>query len=360
MRALPALEPRVAPRAGLGDVGRRLASEQCAIAYLGASVTVQREGFRPRLHELLRRRFGQGHRSVMAAVGAVRVVSAAFLTDELVIAHEPDLCLVEYTTAELIAHTPLDRTEAALEGIVAKLARAGISPCFLHLHRRRSPLRTPEVLATFERVAERHGIPSIDLASTISAAVSAGRLDDDELFRDAVHTTPVGSQLIAEAADEAIGRLAELDPSPGPIPATRALDGGFARAHIVRMDPADAGEAGSTGLFRMQRPYLEVPLGGEVRRTFDERLAGLVVLAGPQSGEIRVTHGTEVETAMIWDAACHYERFTTVEFDRMIPPGVEVGIELTETVPDYATCHRPLEPPERRNLRLIGYMLLPA
>ena len=211
-------------------------------------------------------------------------------------------------------------------------------------------------------MAERHGIPSIDLAGPIAeAAVEAGDLTDEELFRDSVHTTPAGSQLVAEAAaDAAFGQVAALEPVPAPAEPPAGLDRGYARAHVATVDPADGGGAGSMGLFRMHRPYLELGRGEVLCREFDEHLAGLVVLAGPESGEIQVTDESGIQTEMIWDAACHYERFTTVTFDRMIPPGRKFAIELTDTVPDYATCQRPVEPPAHRVLRTAGYLLLPA
>jgi GDSL-like lipase/acylhydrolase family protein len=358
MSTLTTLEPRVVPRDGLGSLAARLSQQPCGIAYLGASVTVQRHGYRPRLHELLRSRFGQEHRSVMAAVGAVGVVSAAFLTDDLVTSHDPDLCLIEYTAAELVTHTPLERIEAALGGIVAKLQDRDIQPCFLHLPRRRWTARADDVLASFERVADRHGSPSIDLIQPIRDAIATGDLHVDKLYRDVVHTTDDGAQLVAEAADRAIGSLTEAGSHEKARPG-HALDHGFAGAHLLPAKPGDAAGPASMRLFRLHRPYLELAPGTLLQRRFDERLAGLAVLAGPESGEIRVTDSTGSQTAMVWDEDCHYERFMTVELDRDCPPGADVRVELTDRVPDYSSCRRPVEPPERRDLRVIGYLLLP-
>jgi hypothetical protein len=356
------LEPRVIPRAGLGGLAERLSVQPCGIAYLGASVTVQRTGYRPRLHELLSRRFEQPHRSVMAALGAVGPVSAAFFVDDLVVSNEPDICLIEYTTAEMVTETPLDRIEAALEGIVAKLEGNEIRPCFLHLPRREWTARADDVAATFERVAHRNSLPSIDLAEPIRAAIAAGEVNVGDFYRDAVHTTDDGSQLVAEATDRAIGLLARNGTAGEDAPDPErhdAPDDGFADAHVLPAAPRDAAGPAWMKLFRLRWPYLELAPEARLERRFDERLAGLVVLAGPESGEIRVTDDLGSQSMMIWDPDCHYERLATAEFRRDCPPGMDVSIELSEAVPDYSTCRRPLEPPHRRDLRVVGYLLRP-
>lgn len=66
-----AIDPYVRPRAGLGDLPDRLFRQACTVADLGASVTTQKDGYRPRLHELLRQATRQDHRSVFAGTGAM-------------------------------------------------------------------------------------------------------------------------------------------------------------------------------------------------------------------------------------------------------------------------------------------------
>jgi hypothetical protein len=114
------------------------------------------------------------------------------------------------------------------------------------------------------------------------------------------------------------------------------------------------------GLFRLVQPYLRAEQGIAIRRRFEEPLVGLLVLAGPESGEVAVTDGDGEQRAMVWDTGCHYERLMTVVLDRRCPPGEEVAIELTGRVPDYESCQRPADPPDRRDLRIVGYMLLPG
>jgi hypothetical protein len=356
------ITPRIDARSGFGEIGERLRREPCSIAYLGASVTVQREGYRPRLHELLEDRFAQQHRAVFAGLGAVGAVGAVFVVDKLVLSREPDLCLIEYATGDYGSDRTIEEVEAALEGIVIKLRRAGIQPCFLHLYRADWTERANQILAATERVAERHCVPSVDLATVLRDLVSAGTLDDTALFRDGIHTTPEGSQLVAELAALGVVSIAEsgqTEAGQQTIPAPSGED--FSGAEFVPARAEDAGGAGRMGLFRFQQPYLEITQDAVIRRRFDGELVGLMVLHGPESGELRLTDDADgSQHAMIWDNTCFYERLGAKLLKRRVAAGADMTIELTDKPPDYSLCSRPVQAPERRVLRVAGYMVLPA
>ena len=361
MRA-PATGPRaqIVPRGGFGTVGPKLSEDPVSISYFGASVTAQKDGYRPLLHDRLRDRFRQDHRSSFAGIGGVDVVSAVFLADEFVARHRPDLCLIEFTSTELIWGSSVAEAKGAMDGILAKLTAAGTRPCLLHLARREWHEQHTDVLAAFERAADRHGIPSIDLTGVFleSAGTDAAA---NRIFRDAVHITAAGAELASELIADAIESVAAQDPHRGtdwerPDPSSNEYRG----AHVLAVVAEDAAGPARMCVLRLQRPYLEFPHGSSIRRRFEERLAGLVLLVGPDSGELEVVDRRGPQRLMIWDEYCHYERFTACLFERPCEAGGEVSIELTDTVPDYASCRRPMDPPERRTVKVIGYMVLPA
>jgi hypothetical protein len=349
------LEPEVNVRAGFGDVARRLREDECSIVYLGASVTVQKDGYRPRLHELIRHRFGLGHTSILAAVGATGVLPGVFLADNLAAAHRPDLCLIEYATP-LPGRRELAEAEPALDGIIAKLLVVGCQPCLLHIYRRGTD--QDRMVAAFENVAERHRIPSIDLMTPLRAAVTNGRLDKHQIFRDGIHTTPQGSQLVAEMADLA---LAEISGAGGPGTTLRAPapSPNYRGAGEVAADIAEVCGDARMGRFRLQRPYVHVADGSEVRRRFDGTLHGLALIIGPESGEVEIAAPGDAQRKMAFDEASHYERLGTMLLKRPVPPGVEVTIRQTEAVPDYSISRRPMEPPPERCLKLFSYLVTP-
>jgi hypothetical protein len=354
----PATKPeaRIVPRAGLGAVGTRLTEEPLSIAYFGASVTAQKDGYRPLLHERFRRRFGQDHSSRYAAIGGVDIVSAAFLADDFVVRHRPDLCLIEFTSIELIWGSSIATAEEAMDGVVSKLRAAEIQPCLLHLARREWHEKNADLLAAFERVAERHGIPSIDLTGVVLESTQT-----DRILRDPVHTTPAGSELVAKLIAGAIEAIApdDLPTDSGELPPLPGTDD-YRQARVLPVSSEDAAGSAEMRLFRLQRPYLELPVRSPIHRRFSDRLAGLVMLVGPESGELEIADRRGPQRLMTWDAWCHYERFTACLFERTCEAGGAVSIELTDTVPDYAQCRRPIGPPERRTAKVIGYMVLPA
>jgi hypothetical protein len=323
--------------------------------YFGASVTVQREGYRPALHERIRSRFEQEHRPLLAAVGATGLVSAACLADDLVASHRPDLCLIEYATPRAGTRELADGP-AGLDGVFAKLLSVGCVPCLLHLYRRGDEQRA--VIESLERIAEIHGVPTIDLATPIRAAIAAGGLEESELVKDGIHTTPVGSALTAELACDGIVELAGVDGS-GPTLMAPPTDPSYRAAATVPATAEDAGGDGRMTLFRLSRPVLEVATDAVIRRRFDAALHGLALAFGPECGEIEVSADGRTERRMLFDDFCFYERFGTSLFKEPIPAGAEVSIRLTERVPDYTITRRPIDPPSDRRLKLFGYLVVP-
>jgi hypothetical protein len=329
-----------------------LATKPLSIGYFGASVTAQREGYRPRLDERLRVRFGQDHRSIFAGVGGIDVVSAVFLTDDLVTRHRPDLCLVEFTSTAVLGGSTLAEAEAAMDGILAKLTSAGTRPCLLHLPRREWRADHSEVLAALDRVADRCRTRSIDLTGPLLDRASAGV----PVFRDEVHLAPAGADLAAQLIDEAIAPMLADESPAGELP--DPLECGYRGAGLLPVAAEDAQGPASLRPYKMQRACLELPSGSEIRREFADRLAGLVLLVGPKSGEVEVSDRSGVQRVMTWDEWCHYERYTACRFGHPCEPG-EVAIALTDSVPDYSLGRQPYEPPEARVMKVMGYMVLP-
>src|SRR2546421_13112123 len=89
--------PWIQPRDGLGELSSGLRDAPRTIAYLGASVTLQRDAYRPRLHARLQRRTGHEHRSITAAGGYAGAISAVFLMDNFFARHCPDRSVIRPT-----------------------------------------------------------------------------------------------------------------------------------------------------------------------------------------------------------------------------------------------------------------------
>ena len=343
-------------RGGLGDLPDRLRAEDCTIAYMGASVTAQRDGFRPRLHELLCRDTQRKHRAVAAALGATGAITGVFLMDDLVLPHRPDLAFVEYATSDVAGTTPLRELAPVLEAIVGKLRDAGCEPCFLYLHRSDVDLGSSEVVAAYEDVAEHHAVASINVDDWMRTEIDRSRLSDPMILRDVVHTTPAGSTLTAEAIRHAFAQI----PVTPPAPAAQVRDDAFHRARIEPPEPAlAAGGPFAEGRFRLVTPYLEIDRSGELRFTTEGELVGLLVVLGPHSGYIEVTATGETVEYLLWDDECSYERLGSLVLERVVSAGTEVTVRVIDRPVDHSAAELPVDPDEaaRPRLKLAGLMV---
>jgi hypothetical protein len=350
--------PYVNARAGLGDIPGRLRRAPCTIAYMGASVTAQKDGYRPRLHELLSQATGHDHRAVPAGLGAMGAITGVFLMDELVLPRRPDLTFVEYATSDIAGTTPPEHLGAVLEGIVGKLRAAGSEPCFLYLHRADMRLGSSPIVDTYERVADAHGVPSINVAEWMREAIDRGAVAADAVLRDVVHTTAAGSDLTAGAIRAA---LAELPEAPRPARVTSA-DAGYGSTRVVPATPALAanGPVGEAR-FRLSYPYVEIDRRGLLRFRPDGELVGLLVIVGPHSGYIELASPAGRSEHLLWDEECSYERLGSVILEPFVPAGAEVTIRLSSRPVDESGAKRTIDPAlaARKLLKLVGLLVRP-
>jgi len=349
-------QPEARLRAGLGDLPDRLRRQACTIAYMGASVTAQQDGYRPRLHALVRQATGHHHKAIGAGFGAMGSISGVFLMDELVLPHRPDLAFVEYATSDVAGTTPFELVGAALEGIVGKLRGAGCEPCFLYLHRRDVDPRSCPVIRAYEEVADLHGVPSVDVASWILGATERGSLPEGSVLRDLVHTTDEGSTLTAGGIWHALERIPSL-PRPERVP---LRDESLLRTRIVQASPAllRDGSLCTEGSFRLVFPYLEIDSSNELSFVPEGDLVGLLLAVGPHSGYIELEAGGARLEYLLWDKWCSYERLGSVVFTPFPRAGEHVRIRLLDHPVDYSGARQPVVEAEsiEKRLKLLGLL----
>lgn len=304
----------------------RLRRGPATIAYLGTSVTVQRSGFRPRLHELLEEASGHRHRSVLAGVGGADSLAGAFLMDLLVIPHRPDVCVVEFATTDACSPLGEDELDAALEVVAASLLAGGCAPLLLALPREDAP-RSPRARGRVAAVAARHGLACVDAEPTPG------------LLRDGLHLTPGGAQLVAERA-LAASRTAPA-PARGRVPPPW-------RPLLVRPQPdwyADPSRV-EQGRLNLVEPYLRSGPGNPLTVPVDGELAGLVVVAGPTSGWVVAGD----QPILLWDTDCTYQRLAAPVLPARAALGTATRIEPVER-------DVPGRPPGPIDLRLVAIMV---
>ena len=337
-------------------VAQLLCERTCVIAYLGASVTEQRDGFRPALHRCLVERSAQPHRAVNAGIGGVGSVTAVFLLDQLVLAHRPDVCVIELTTGDSGSEANLRRLGAVAEGILRKLLSVGCVCIVVHGYRGDgSGGRHAEAMRTWDRVAAHYGVPTIDVHGLVASQGGATR---DCWYRDGVHTTADGARHVAAWLCNA---TLELGPAghgvrgPAPLHADR-----FERTRLVPVVSTMAAVPDwcSRGTFRFVHQWTGLEPGNPVRMECDGDIVGMLVVAGPDSGVLRIETARGVERIVAFDQWCHYDRLSSVVFGAQWPLRA-VSVDVTDDAIDRSLTRRPISgaPQSKSRLRAIAWMV---
>jgi acyl-CoA thioesterase I len=351
------------PRAGLGNLLQRLSSEPCRIAYLGASVTAQKEGYRPFLQKWFVDRFRQPHQEINAGFGGVGSISGVFMMDQQVLGQDPDFCLIEYASGDMSGQTPQDELGPVVEGMVRKLISANCAVAFLYLYRTDEDFAdTNRVIAVYERVATHYRVPSINVGRVIQESIAAGTLALDAFVRDKVHTTLEGSRTTADYISRALESvLAMPEAEDRPVLPSRLFPRSYQRTEIIPATPAMLRhpESGVSGKFRFTYDYVQVNDSNEIRFTPAGELTGFLVIVGKDAGIISVETNDSSNEYTLWDEWCQYNRLTTVILREPICSGAKVTIRLTNKAVDYPESHRAslTTPNSPRRFTLVGFFV---
>jgi hypothetical protein len=312
-------DPGVINPSGLSPIAARLAQGPATIAYLGNSVTAQRNGFRPHLHQWLIERFGHTHRAINAGFGGVGSIGSVATMDDLVLRHGPDLCFVECLTGDVGVgdHAELG---PAIEGIVRKLSAAQCAACFLLLPRADLDPSAHHPLVELHRsIAEHHGVPLIDLLDCAQGA--------DWYYRDKVHVTPRGGNHTAGLIGSALENLFAMPPAATTRSPLYAID--YQETTMVAATSAMLRDPGAcrAGHFRLSYPYLEYGCDNALCFGSDSAvLIGLLLVAGPHCGETLI--GEELH--QLRDRWCDYERLHFYLLPQVHGPGPAIEITPVE------------------------------
>jgi pimeloyl-ACP methyl ester carboxylesterase/lysophospholipase L1-like esterase len=303
-------------RGGLGNAWRRLnAGGNARVAFLGGSIT-QMPGWRDLVGKQLTSRFpatkftftNAGISSTGSTPGAFRLVRDVFSEGAI------DLLFVEAAVNDSTNGFAGREQVRGMEGIVrhARLLQPELDIVMLHFvdPEKMTELRAgkrPEVIASHEQVAERYGVPSIDLAREVTERIDAGEFTWDGDFKS-LHPSPFGMSVYARSIERLLDAAWKQPPMIAVPVEARALPGAldehsYFRGRLVdireargwRIDPDWAPADGVA----TRAGFVHVPMligeasGGECIFAFEGSAAGVFVAAGPDAGllEFRVDGG---------------------------------------------------------------------
>ncbi len=342
----------------------RSASLPCAlrtglgrIAYFGASVTAQKQGYRPALHRKLVPYFGRPHLPINAGIGGIGMVGGVFLMDDMVIAHRPDFCFIDFSSADYSGTLPLGESAAALEGALRKLAAIGCPACILHLYRDDIDYsQTPPIVAAFDEVAAHYGVPSLHVGQYLARKFAAGCIRRADLLKDVVHLSERGAEQVAEVIFGAVRGMWATPGGPQAPAPTPLHSNHYQSTRITPVAEVVRAENGWFPLGRLGESYdfAYFGAGQEFAVECQGPLAGMLVVVGPDSGVMDV----EGQRIQLWDRWCVYERLQTVVFWPPFPPGIPVHIRLTDAPVDYSTARDPAFAglDGVKSLKVIGFL----
>ncbi len=310
------------PRDGLAGLAQRLRTAPLGIAYLGASVSAQRAGYRPLLHAWLVEHTGQAHRPIQAALGGIDALAGVFLMDRLVLRHRPALCFIEFSTGDAGRSLPSSLVGPAVEGMVKKLRALDCQVVFLHMFRAdAADLEMDRIVDVYERVADHWGIPSLRLDRLITAQLDTGPMTQAELYRDGIHTTPAGAKRLVRAISDAWLPLTREKVCRFAAPPASLFPDCFDSTEIVppRAEMLAQPLRANFKRFRLLWPYLELDRDHCLRFETSGTIAGIVVISGPESGMLELITPRGSRKYADWDRWCSWERLNAINFAEHFP-----------------------------------------
>ena len=298
------------PRDGLArSRARMLAQKRGTVAFLGGSIT-HNPGWRELVaRDLAERLPAVELRFVNAGIPSFGSTPGAFRLRRDVLAQGPiDLLFVEAAVNDEANGAAPAEMLRGMEGIVRSVRRHSPWTDVVMLHfvdpgkiERIRRGEVPAVITAHEAVAERYGVPSIDLAAEVTWRIARGEFTWEKDFRD-LHPAPFGGRLYAASIARLLDRAwcdaaapAEPHELPSPVDPACYQDGrlvapGAATAGAgFLLDPAWQPQDGAG----TRDGFVGVPVlcatspGASCALGFDGACCGVMVNAGPDAGVLQ-------------------------------------------------------------------------
>jgi hypothetical protein len=322
-------------RGALPQLHQKLSEQSCKIAFLGNSVTAQKEGYRKFIIDLFDQTYNQKHQYINAGIGGVGSLASAFLTDDFVLRYQPDICFVECTVADIGEATPQQYIAASVEGIVQKIMAKNCHVCFLHLYNSHTDeLRKENIISLYEAIANYYKLPSINISKAFSALVNSGKQKETDFVYDGIHTTEFGAKMTADVIFSAFEKISKEDfrEDVFTMPFKSLTEHPFRHTQIII--PAAAMLLPSKNYkekrFRGIIKYIEIDEQNEVRfEALDGIVLGVLIIADVECGVVLIESDSTAAYVQTYDQWCDKERIQAIIFDKPVSKGDACKISLS-------------------------------
>ncbi len=380
---IPGYEPVQAqefvPRDGAANFFAKLAAKEPVTLAVFAGGNHAQGGWRERVVKALRERYPEVKVTDIDAgiCGCVRGSPfSAYRFEHDVLRHKPDLVFVDFAADD--AESSAEQVQAAIEGVVRQAWKANPNCDLIFVYAFRAGYEEsydqglcPTAPSALERLADRYGIPSVNLGYRIAqlaregklviraTAEEAKKLQGKPVFtHDGVYATPAAKDIYAQTISDALAQLgaktqARPHATPKPLrkdnmerarlfPVTRQMLSG----KWERLPPEDVG--GKSFARHFDDVWFTTTPGAKLSFTFRGTDASLFDLIGPDTGQVQVTvDGQDQGTRSRVDRWCYYQRLSAL----MLAVGLEdkehtITVELLPDPPDRSV---PIEEAKKAN-----------
>lgn len=322
-------------RNGLPRLLEILSQKICKIAFLGNSVTAQRNGYRSYLSDLITNEFKPQHHFINAGIGGVGSFASAFFVDDFVLRHKPDICFVECTVADIEGATPTHYITDSIHGIIKKLQSQKIVICFLYLfNSSKSTKKCNQVISLYENVLSQYGIPSINIYQTFSNNVNFGKTTINDLFIDGVHTTDLGARLTAKYIFNGIKNICQLKTEENIW--TDVIDQPHFKLEFTKIIKPEewviqSSKNISRNKFKGVISYIELKNSEFISfKVAEGAFCGILLVVDQYSGVISIQHNSNDILVQTFDNWCDKERLQVVILEQPIKYNTTITISLSE------------------------------
>jgi len=309
-----------------------LHTKSCKIAFLGNSVTAQKNGYAYQLAAQINSHFSPNHEFIYAGLGGIGSLASCFLMDDFVLRHNPDICFVECTVADIGCATPSQYLEPAIEGIIQKLISSSIKICFLHLYNTHtSHNRAEEIISIYEKVLYTYGIPSINIRKEIISSIIEKLFESTDILYDGVHTTDQGAKIYAALINNALTSKLKYGTEEKSQLNTKS-DNTFRYTQIVL--PESLTHETSKHLiksrFRGLIKHIHIDSGYSFETRLDDgMIVGFFIIADENSGVLNVTYEEVSLNIQTYDQWCNKERIQAVFLEIPVCKSQKLSISLS-------------------------------
>ncbi len=316
------------------------------VVFLGGSITAG-GGWRDLVCESLRRRFPSAQfEFVNAGISSLGSTPHAFrLVRDVLSKGRVDLLFAEAAVNDETNGMTPEEMLRGMEGVVrhARTHQPDMDIVLLHFADPDKTAaytagKTPVVIAQHERVAERYGMPSINLAREVFERMHAGEFTWEKDFKN-LHPSPFGHKLYAASIDrlfDASGFASPRRARPLPQPLDALSYGG---GRLVAPDEAGYskdwnldpswvprdGKGTREGFVRVPMRVAENP-GAEVEFAFEGRGVGLMIVSGPDAGIVEWS--VDGASAQRRDLFTQWSPQLHLPWAAMLDPGLKPGAHV--------------------------------